>query len=54
MRFAKHVGGLFKELGHFAWANKAWWIIPVVLALFVVAAVLYSAGTASPFIYTLF
>jgi hypothetical protein len=54
MRIAKHVGGLFKELGHFAWANKAWWIIPVFLMLILVTALLATSNAALPFIYTLF
>ncbi len=54
MIFFKHLGRLLKEFGSFAWHNKAWWMIPIVLVLLLLG-VFIAAGTAvAPFIYTLF
>ncbi|NQU39094.1 MAG: hypothetical protein HQ523_03995 [Lentisphaerae bacterium] len=53
MRFLKHLGILLKEFGEFAWHNKAWWIIPVVLILLLLAFLVVAGQTAAPFIYTL-
>ena len=51
MRFLRHFARLLKELGEFAWHNKAWWIVPIVLILLLLA-LLISAGTgAAPFMY---
>ena len=54
MRFLKHIGRLFGELLGFAWENKAWWIIPVVLMLLLLGIVIIGGQGAAPFIYTLF
>jgi len=53
VRFLKHLGILLKEFGEFAWHNKAWWIIPVVLILLLLAFLVVAGQTAAPFIYTL-
>lgn len=48
-------GGAWRELGEFLWQNKSWWLMPIVLALFVLGVVIVMAGSAAaPFIYTLF
>lgn len=54
MRFLRHLGRLLKEFGMFAWHNKAWWIIPIVLVLLLLAAMIVVGQSAAPFIYTLF
>ena len=54
MLFLKHIGRLLKEFSEFAWHNKAWWIIPIVLVLLLLAALLVVGQSAAPFIYTLF
>ena len=54
MRIFKHIGRLFKELLIFAWENKAWWIIPVVLMLLILGLIIIGSQGAAPFIYTLF
>lgn len=54
MRFLHHLGRLLAELWAFARENKAWWIVPVVLVLLVMAALLVTVSGVSPFIYTLF
>ena len=43
------------EMTGFLWANKAWWLAPIVLMLLVFGVLIFLAGTAAaPFIYTLF
>ena len=54
MRFLKHLGRLLKEFLGFAWHNKAWWIVPVVLVLLLMALLIVLGQTTAPFIYTLF
>lgn len=55
MRFLRHLLRLFKEIGTFAWQNKAWWIVPIVLVLVLLAALIVMGQIAAPaFIYTLF
>lgn len=54
MRFLKHLLRLLKEVGQFAWHNKAWWMAPVVLVLLLLALLIVSGQTVAPFIYTLF
>ncbi len=54
MRFFKHVVALIKEIFQFAWKKKVWWIVPVVLASFVIAILVVVGETSAPFIYTLF
>jgi hypothetical protein len=48
--------GIVGELFAFLWAAKMWWLIPMIIALIVFAALILF-GTASgggPLIYTLF
>ncbi len=54
MRFLKHLGRLLKEFFGFAWQNKAWWIIPIVLMLLLLMFLITAGQSAAPFIYTLF
>ena len=54
MRFLKHLGRLLAEFGSFAWHNKAWWIIPVVAVLLLLALLVVTGQTVAPFIYNLF
>jgi hypothetical protein len=48
--------GVVGELMGFIWARKAWWMLPPVLALLVIAAlVMLSQGSAlAPLLYPLF
>ena len=48
------LGSMMKEFTEFARANKAWWIVPVVLILLLVAGIISLGGGATPLIYTLF
>jgi hypothetical protein len=54
MSFAKHLVALIKDIFHFAWKNKAWWVIPVVLVFGAIAVLIVIGQTSAPFIYTLF
>ncbi|OQA27011.1 MAG: hypothetical protein BWY59_01197 [Verrucomicrobia bacterium ADurb.Bin345] len=55
MRFLRHLGRLLREFGEFAWQNKAWWIVPMVLVLLLLALLVFAGQSAAPaFIYTLF
>jgi K+-transporting ATPase A subunit len=54
MRFLRHLGKLMKEFLGFAWQNKAWWIVPVVLTLLLLTAlVVVGQGVVPQFIYTI-
>jgi len=48
--------GIFGELIAFLWAQKLWWIIPMVVVLVLFAFLLIFAGQTglAPFVYTLF
>jgi hypothetical protein len=54
MRFLRHLRKLLKEFFEFAWQNKAWWIIPIVIVLLLLALAIGTTQTVAPFIYTLF
>ncbi len=54
MIFFKHLKKLLKEFAGFAWENKVWWIVPMVLVLLLLALLIVTSQTAAPFIYTLF
>ena len=54
MRIFKHLGNLLKEFFEFAWHNKAWWIIPIVLMLLLLMVFIVTGTSVAPFIYTLF
>ena len=53
-RFFKHLGRLLGALFAFAWQNKAWWIVPIVLVLLLLTLLVIVGQTSAPFIYTLF
>jgi hypothetical protein len=48
--------GILGELLVFLWKRKLWWMIPMIVALILLAALLvFAQGSAvAPFIYTLF
>lgn len=54
MRFFKHLANLIKEFFEFAWQNKAWWIVPIVLVLILLMGLIFTGSSVAPFIYTLF
>lgn len=54
MLFLRYLLRLLKEFLGFAWHNKAWWIIPIVIVLLLMALLIVLGQTTAPFIYTLF
>ena len=47
-------GKLFRQFVGFARVSKAYWIVPLVLVLGVVALAIVGSNAAAPLIYTLF
>lgn len=54
MRFLRHLRRLLKEFFGFAWQNKVWWIVPMVLVLLLLGVLIATSQSVAPFIYTLF
>ena len=54
MKILKYLFQLLKEFGEFAWHNKAWWIVPIVLVLLLLSVLIFAGSSVAPFIYTLF
>ena len=54
MRRLRYAGRLFGHLVRFAAENKAWWIVPLVVVLGLIATLIATSQAATPFIYTLF
>ena len=54
MRFLRHLGRLLRDFLGFAWQNKVWWIVPMVLVLLLMALLIVTGQVAAPFIYPLF
>ncbi len=50
----KYSGRLLREFVSFARENKAYWIVPLVVVLGLVALLIVAGQTAAPFVYTLF
>jgi hypothetical protein len=49
----RYAGTLFGHLWRFAAENKAYWIVPLILVLALLALVVFTSQAATPFIYTL-
>jgi len=49
-----HLAGLLKETSAYARANKAWWLVPMVVVLLVLAFLITVVSTTTPVLYTLF
>jgi len=54
MRVLRHLGTLAGEFWGYAWKHKAWWIVPVMLVLILLALLIATGQASAPFIYTLF
>lgn len=54
MRALRSLSRLVAELWAFAREHKAWWIVPLVFVLLLVALIVVSVSAISPFIYSLF
>jgi hypothetical protein len=48
--------GIVSELFSFFWNNKRWWLVPMLVALFLIGTLIALAQSSAiaPFIYTLF
>jgi hypothetical protein len=44
---------LLRHLWRFGAENKAWWIVPLVVVLALLAAIIFTGQATTPFIYTL-
>lgn len=54
MRRIRFLLVLMKEVWAYAWANKAWWIVPAVLVLLLLSLLIVVASSTAPLLYTLF
>jgi hypothetical protein len=54
MRFLRYLKRLLGEFIDFAWENKVWWIVPIVLVLLLLTSFIFVGSSVAPFIYTLF
>lgn len=52
--FIRHFLQLVRDLFGFAREHKAWWIIPLMIFLAIIALVIAAGTGAAPFIYTFF
>lgn len=52
--FFRHFLQLARDLFGFAREHKAWWIVPVMIFLGMIAVVIAAGTGAAPFIYTFF
>jgi uncharacterized membrane protein len=48
--------GIVGQLFSYFWSSKKWWLLPMLIALFLIGAVIVLAQSSAvaPFIYTLF
>jgi len=54
-RAARKSGGILREYWEFLRYHRKWYLLPVVVALIVLGALIFAAGTSvAPFIYTMF
>ena len=54
MRIARHLVRLLGEFLGFAWRDRAWWIVPIVIMLLVLTAFVVAGSIVAPFLYPLF
>jgi len=50
----RHLALLIREFFGFARAHKAYWIVPLLIVLGLIALLIAVGQTSAPFIYTLF
>lgn len=53
MRRLRHAGRLLGHLWGFASEHKAWWMIPMLVVLGLLALLIAAGEASAPFIYTL-
>ena len=49
-----YVGTLARDFVAFAREHKAWWIVPLLIVLGLVALLIATGQASAPFVYTLF
>ena len=54
MRLLRHLGLLIRDLFAFAWQEKVWWMVPLVLGLLGLALLVAGTQAATPLLYALF
>ncbi|MFH1462802.1 MAG: DUF5989 family protein [Pseudomonadota bacterium] len=54
MRFLRHLLRLVRDLFAFAWQEKVWWMVPMVLGLLGLALLVVGTQAATPLLYALF
>ena len=54
MRFLKYLKQFVADLFRFAWEHKAWWIVPLVLILLLLAVIIFGGQSIAPLMYPLF
>jgi hypothetical protein len=54
MRAFQHLARLLRELGILARRHKAWWVVPLVVALLLVGVLIVVGQSTSPLVYTFF
>jgi hypothetical protein len=54
MRLVRHLRRLLGDLFSFAREERIWWIVPIVLAVLVIALIVGVSQVMAPYIYTLF
>jgi len=53
MRRLRHLGRLAGHLWGFASEHRAWWMIPMLVVLGLLAVLIFAGQASAPFIYTL-
>ncbi len=54
MAILRHLAVLLREVGGYAWRNRAWWLLPVVIVLLLLSLLVVIGSGVTPFIYTVF
>ena len=54
MRKLRHLGRLARQLWHFARETRAYWLVPLLVVLGLLALAIAGGQVATPFVYTLF
>jgi len=54
MNKLRYLGRLLSEFLTFAWEQKAWWILPILIVLLLVGLLMTTGQTVLPYVYTLF
>ena len=50
----RHAIALFREVAAYAWAYRAWWLVPFVVVLVLLGVLIVAGSQALVMVYTLF